>query len=442
MSKKQVIDDIEVIFGSISSLICRDLTISQRLNASSTAMLRFDKNDFLELGAVNYLDVVVINSVSQKRRLYTGYIVSIKNEPNNQIVIHLDNGVELHETGIKALTVMRIDPREVAYSMARLAGFPQDHIDIPGLDNSLKEMVAFVPFKGLLIEQDEMVSGVQFLALKSVTSIQDKFPKNEKSEVWNGFLDADGWISFRFTASHFADAEDVAIEKADVFLSAYSGLLQYSYSQFSGDFIEWERKDGAINLKRQNYILLVMLHTGSAWLRDLSPYKPIQTDLKPTSKVDIRSAMDASENFQLPLLVWNRFRDSEDYYVVTIGLWQVVELLSTGVKLPNSRTQEQLTDLSSRAVANLTEEERSLVRAAIKRLNDGALTERFKQHLKNIGLVLSKHESDLLEKFRTIRNAIEHGKKAEQTSVQEIKRVKALVNRVILASLTASKSKQ
>ena len=137
--------------------------------------------------------------------------------------------------------------------------------------------------------------------------------------------------------------------------------------------------------------------------------------------------------------MWNRFRDSEDYYVVTIGLWQVVELLSSGVKLPQSFTEEQLTDLSSRAVANLTEQESSLVRAAIKRLNDGALMERFKQHLKNIGLVLSKHESDLLDKFRTIRNAIVHGKKAKEPSVQEIKRVKALVNRVILASLTASK---
>ncbi len=411
MSKNQVIDDIEVIFGSISSLICRDLRISQRLNASTTAMLRFDKSDFLELGAVNYLDVVVINSVSQKRLLYTGYIVSIKNEPNNQIVIHLDNGVELHETGIKALTVMRVDPREVAYSMARLAGFPQDHIDIPGLDNSRKEMVAFVPFKGLLIKQDENVSGVQLIALQSIKSIVEKFPKNERSEVWDGFLDADGWISFRFTASHFAEAEDIAIEKADVFLSAYSGLLQYSYSQFRGDFIEWERRDEASNLKRQNYMLLVMTHTGSAWLRDL---------------------------FQLPLLVWNRFRDSEDYYVVTIGLWQVVELLSSGVKLSNSRTQEQLADLSSRAVANLTEEESNLVRASIKRLNDGALIERFKQHRKNIGIVLSKHEHELLDKFRKIRNAIEHGKKPEEPSVQEIKRVKALVNRVILASLTAS----
>ena len=231
----------------------------------------------------------------------------------------------------------------------------------------------------------------------------------------------------------------MAIEKADVFLSAYSGLLQYGYSQFNGDFIEWERTREAINLKRQNHMLLVMLHNGAAWLRDLSPYKPNQTKLKPTIHLDIRAVMDASESFQLPLLVWNRFRDSEDYYVVTIGLWQVIELFSSGDKLPKKFTEERLTDLSSRAVANLTEPEQELVRGAIKKLNERALMEKFKEHLKNIGLVLSKQEYELLGKFRKIRNDIEHGKKPEEPSVQEIKRVKALVNRVILASLIASK---
>src|SRR5260370_1589950 len=315
-----MVGEIEVIFGGVSSLTCRGFTSTERINASSTATIHFDKSDFLQLGDINYLDEVVINSVSQKRLLYRGNIVAIKSEPNDRVVIMLDNGLELTETGIKSLSVMRYDHREVAYSVARLAGFSQDLLVIPGQDNSLKEMIAFVQFKGLLIEQDEMVNGVQLLALKSVKSIQEKLPKNERTEVWHGFLDADGWISSRFTASHFADAEDVAIEKADVFLSAYSSLLQYSYSQFGGDFIEWERTDGAINLKRQNYILLVMLQSGSAWLRDLSSYKPTQTKLKPTIKLDIASVMDASENFQLPLLVWNRFRDSEDYYVVAIGL--------------------------------------------------------------------------------------------------------------------------
>jgi hypothetical protein len=437
-----MVGEIEVIFGSVSSMACRGCSITGKINSSTTATIRFDKSDFLQLGAINYLDEVVINSVSQKRLYYKGNIVSVKSEPNHQIVIQLDNGLELTETRVRFLRV-GVDHREVLYSLSRLAGFRHDSLFIHGLDNSDKEMLAFVPFKGLLIERDEMVSGVQLLTLKSVKSIQEKLPKNENTELWQEFFDADGWISFQLTASHIADAENIAIEKADVFLSAYSSLLQYSYSQFGGDLIEWERIDGAINLKRQNYLLLVMLKTGGAWLRDISSYKPTQSKLKSAIKLDIASVMDASENFQLPLLVWNRFRDSDDYYVVAIGLSQVVELLSTGVKLPQSFTKERLTEITSRALANLTDEQEIyLVRSAIKRLNDGALMMRFNQYLTNIGITLNEHEQGLIGKFREIRNAIDHGRKAEEPTVQEINQVKALVNRVILASLTASKSKQ
>jgi hypothetical protein len=434
-----MVGELEVVFGSVSTLACCGCSITSKINASTTATIRFDKSDFLNIGAINYLDEVVINSVGQKRLLYRGNIVSIKSEPNNQIVIQLDNGLELTETRVRFLTV-GVDHQEVVYSMSRLAGFRHDSLFIHELDNSNKEMLAFVPFKGLVIERDETVSGVQLLALKSVKQIQERLSKNEKTELWHDFLDADGWISFPLTATHFADAEKIAIEKVDVFLSAYSSLLQYSYSQFGGDFIEWERIDGAINLKRQTFMLLVILRTGGAWLRDISSYKPTQTALNPTIKLDIASVIDASENFQLPLLVWNRFRDSEDYYLVTLGLWQVVELLSTGVQLPKSYSQEQLADIMSRALANLTDQQEiALVRGAIKRLNDGALLERFIQHLKNIGIVLSTYEHDLLKKFRRIRNDIEHGKNAEEPSLQEIKQVKALVNRVILASLTLDK---
>ena len=437
-----MVGELKVIFGSVSTLACRGCSITSKINSSTTATIRFDKSDFLQIGAINYLDEVVINSVTQKRLYYKGNIVSIKSEPNDQIVIQLDNGQELTETLVRFLSV-GVNHQEVFYSLSRLAGFRHDSLFIHGLDNSDKEMLAFVPFKGLLIERDEMVSGVQVLAQKSVKSIQEKLPKNENTELWQEFLSADGWISFPLTASHIADAENIAIEKADVFLSAYSSLLQYSYSQFGGDFIEWERIDGAINLKRQNYILLVMLRTDGVWLRDLSSYKPTQTKLKPAIKLDIASVMDASENFQLPLLVWNRFRDSDDYYVVAIGLSQVVELLSTGVKLPQSFTKERLTEITSRAIANLTDEQEiNLVRSAIKRLNEGALMKRFNQHLKNIGITLNEHEQELIGKFREIRNDIDHGRKAQEPSMQEIKQVKALVNRFILASLTKSEGKQ
>jgi hypothetical protein len=172
-----------------------------------------------------------------------------------------------------------------------------------------------------------------------------------------------------------------AIEKADVFLSAYSGVLQYAYSQFAETFVEWERTHETIDLQRQSYVLLVMLRSGGTWLRDLAPYKPTQTTLKPTVSLDMKAIMEASENFQLPLLLWNRFRDSEDYYVVAIGLSQVIEFLSSGVKLPKRFTKAQLIDLVVRAGANLTEQEREVVQGAINRLNERTLSERFQRHL-------------------------------------------------------------
>src|SRR5579863_10529155 len=110
--------EIEVFFGSVS-LICRDYEITERINAPSRATLHFDKSDFLALGAINYLDEVMINSVSHKRRVFTGNIFSIKSEPNNQLLITLDNGVELTETGISGLFVRGIVHQELFYSVAR-----------------------------------------------------------------------------------------------------------------------------------------------------------------------------------------------------------------------------------------------------------------------------------------------------------------------------------
>src|SRR5437763_12794309 len=103
--------DIEVMFGSVS-LICRDYQITNRINNVSVATLRFHKGDFLGLGAINYLDDVIINSVRSKQRIFAGNIVSIQEEPNNQILISLVLGVELTEIGITALTVANIEHQE------------------------------------------------------------------------------------------------------------------------------------------------------------------------------------------------------------------------------------------------------------------------------------------------------------------------------------------
>jgi len=93
------------------------------------------------------------------------------------------------------------------------------------------------------------------------------------------------------------------------------------------------------------------------------------------------------------------------------------------------------------AVANLSDKEKPPILAAIKRLNERPLMEKFNKHLENIKLVLSKEDRALLRKFREIRNKIEHGARSDKPSVQEIKRMKALTNRIILASLKQAEAK-
>src|SRR5690242_21733292 len=96
---------VEALFGS-RSLICRDFKIIAKLNSMPVATLRFKKSDFVALGAINYLDEVIIDSVSPKRRLFTGNIVSVKSESNDRVSVSLVSGVELNETGVRGLTVM------------------------------------------------------------------------------------------------------------------------------------------------------------------------------------------------------------------------------------------------------------------------------------------------------------------------------------------------
>src|SRR5713226_3952478 len=100
--------ELEVIFGSFA-LICRDYQIRKMINNVSVATLHFNRSDFLGLGAINYFDDVVVNSIRSKQRVFAGNIISIKEEPNNQVSISLVLGVELTEIGITSLTVANIE---------------------------------------------------------------------------------------------------------------------------------------------------------------------------------------------------------------------------------------------------------------------------------------------------------------------------------------------
>lgn len=420
----------EVSFGS-RTIQCKEFTTTSALNTMPTATLKLLKEEFKSLGTINYLDDVIIERVEPRQRLFAGNVVSITKGDSGKVVINLEGGIEFSDTYMTGLKVMRIAPPEVVYSMARMAGVPDSRLSIEGLDVSDKEMAAFIPFKGMKVKEKTLIGDIELIDLNELKS---KITSDKNDDLWRGFLDADGWLFFKFTAKHFAVAEKLAIEKADAFFTLQSSAIQFSHSQFNASIVEWERSKQFVQLKRKNHILLVMLKGGAAWLRDLTAYTPTKDQLSHNIEFSIDKVVKAEAKQQLPLLVWNRFRDSDDYHVVTVGFWQIIELLCTDTKLPKKISKKDLKDFKERVSLSLTADDLEKIKPVIENLNQRTLLEKLEKFLSDNDIELGEDDTQLIEAFRKIRNDIEHGRKPSEPSLQELIRLKAVLNMLLINS--------
>lgn len=421
----------EVSFGS-KTIPCKEFSTVSEINNMPTATLELLKEEFESLGTINYLDDVVIEMVEPKQqRLFAGNVASITEDGEGKVIIKLEGGIEFSDTYMTGLTVMRIATPEAFYSMARMAGMPASRLSIAELDVSDKEMGAFIPFKGMEVKEKTTIGDIELIDL---TELKSKVTADKDNDLWRKFFDADGWLFFRFTGKHFADAEKLAIEKADAFFTLQSSAIQFSHSRFNNSMVEWERSKQSIHLKRTNLILLVMIKTGSAWLRDLTAYTPTKNQLSHDIEFSIDKVIKADAKQQLPLLVWNRFRDSDDYHVVTVGFWQIIELLCTDTKLPKKIPKKDLKDFKERVSSSLAEDDFDKIKPIIENLNQRTLSEKFEKFLIDKDIELSEDDTQLIEAFRKIRNDIEHGRKPVEPPVQDLTRLKAVLNMLLINS--------
>lgn len=427
----------EVSFGS-KTIRCEEFSTVSEINNMPTATLALLKEDFESLGIINYLDDVLIKMVEPKQqRLFTGNITSVAIGNGGKVIINLEGGVEFSESYMTGLTVMRITTPETIYSMARLAGIPASRLSIDGLDVSDKEMAAFIPFNGMKVKKKTILGDVELIDL---TELKSKVTADQDNDLWREFFDADGWLFFRFIGKHFADAEKLAIEKADAYFTIQSSAIQFSHSQFNNSIVEWERSKQSIHLKRTDLMLLVMIKTGSAWLRDLAAYTPTKNQLSHDIDFSIDKVTKADAKRQLQLLVWNRFRDSNDYHVVTVGFWQIIELLCAETKLPKKISKTDLKDFKERVSSSLSEDDFEKIKPILDNLNQRTISEKFEKFLVDNDIDLNEDDSQLIEAFRKIRNDIEHGRKSIEPSPQDLLRLKAVLNMLLINFYKQSKT--
>lgn len=420
----------EVSFGS-KRIFCIEFTTVSEINSMPTATLKISKKDFESTGLINYFDEVIIEMTEpRQQRLFVGNIASVKEDNDTTVVVNLEGGIEFGEKHMSGLMARNVSTPEAFYSIAKIAGIPNTRLSVEGLDVSDKEMVAYVPFKGMRVNEKTTIGDIELIDL---TELKNKVVTDNNS-LWKRFLDADGWLLFKFTSKHFSDAERLAIEKADAFFTLQSSAIQFSHSRFNNSIVNWERSRQSLHLKRTNLVLLVMINTGSVWLRDLTAYTPTKNQLSHDIEFSIDKVIKADEKQQLPLLLWNRFRDSDDYHVVTVGFWQIIELLCTDTKLPKKISKEDLQDFKERVSLSLAEDDFDKIKPIIENLNQRTLSEKFEKFLFDHDIELSEDDSQLIEAFRKIRNDIEHGRQPKEPPVQNLTRLKAVLNMLLINS--------
>ncbi len=415
-------------FGSYK-IPMTDFVITSEINKMPIAEIKVKKNDWLQEDPKNLLEEVIVYRVKKYRKMFTGNITTVSEE-DEFIVVRLEGGIEFSDTHMSGLQT-RIPTPDLLYAMCRMSGLPDDRINIQGYDPSVKKYVAFISING--IKLTHKVKYGKF-TLMSTNDLKTKIPTDDAKELWELLLKADGILSFELDGSNFYDVETIAIEQADAFLTYYSLLLQYPYSKFKDELNLWERKKLHLHLRRGGALLLVNLPKGYTWLHGLDDYLPSQEHELPNISFDYEQGIKQLDTILKPLIIWNRFRNSNDFLLVTVGFWQVVELLCVDIKFPKRFKKEEIKDIEEKIEKVLNGREAESIQIALGKVNQRTLDDKIQKYLEAKKIYLTIEDIEILAKFRKIRNGIEHGSSYAEPTNLEVVRLKSILNYILTNS--------
>lgn len=209
-------DKFHITIGSIVIKVV-DFVIHEKLNDMPKATFKIEKADWYNLPPLNLLEGVIMLNMETEKRQFAGNIKSIK-KTDEYIILNLENGVEFSDTYMTGLQT-RMSTQESVYAMCRMSGLSHDRINIQGFINKDKSYAVFIPVIGLSIKSKTTYGS---FTLMNTNQFQSNIPTDQGSELWEKLLISDGLLTFTIKSNNFLDAELLAMERADAFLTQYS----------------------------------------------------------------------------------------------------------------------------------------------------------------------------------------------------------------------------
>lgn len=322
---------------------------------------------------------------------------------------------------------------ETVWSLLRAWGVEAERIDFPQFRPPLEVFEVATALDGVNIEEPVSIGRVRLLPDGDVSRLADGLGPDELRGLYSG---APAYALVLQNAKTLFEAESEGVAAIDLALAWLTARTHYSSVALPGGHPRaFQRAWTRSRVSRREAVVVRGVATGRRWLRSPRDVHD-RPELIPAEMDDLRSLPlppDLPVVVREALSAWRRADEETDPLAAVVALWEAVEFYASGAKAPKVFPDKAVRrSLGRRATEGLEGDQRRRVEDVLGMLNQPPLLVRLKAALEADGVPYTEEELALLQRLRSIRNDLVHGRSKEAPRGQDLKYGKAVVNRMLV----------
>ncbi len=348
----------------------------------------------------------------------------------DQLHLEFANGMPLDEGRIERLTVIGTPPEEMAWTVARMAGFGEAQLLIEGFHRVLDRFHVVMPIDGVGPEIGLNRDHVRIVRDAAPISTALGFVSDE---AWkSSFLASGAWAIASTEAGTLFDAERRGVQMIEASLDRLALESQYSGAvDPDGNGVDYSRDDLRALPTARRVALAKAVAGRRAWLRELDESsRPIPMRRR---RANVSVPLLVNKRFDEGVRAWRRAIETHDRVAAVTSLWEAIEFFVAETAVPRIFEKHDLrrvrTALSS---VEMSDEQRARLLHVLSRLNDAPLLIQLRHALASDGVPFNEDEIDALGRLRSRRNDFVHGRSREEPAEADLDVGKAFVNRLLI----------
>ena len=338
--------------------------------------------------------------------------------------VHCTRGVTMTETQLGRMASEQCTVMDLAYAVARSAGFGEDKIVISEIDKlPLETIEIVVALRGLTVPARRRVGPITLVPVRSGRKALDAFDTDRLPQgLRDAFDDADCFAVVVKTAARLWDAERAALADVNAVLGWLAVRARLGLARLGdGQAQRYEREVTRVLPRRGDAMAVKGLGSGRRWIRD-----PATLVDRPMLELDDLHGQLAPELAQelkpldrLALMAARRAFDGDLIHRV-VAFWEAWEHYAGAVSMPRPFEKDELQHLRDDLPDWLNSAQRDRLNDLIVLANDYPLKKRLKAALDQDGVPMSEAEFAMLWKLRNPRNRSVHGKASRAVQEDEL----------------------